>query len=1014
MRANMASRSTALRVFRNCTANILAVFAAVCVICAGTPALAQDLPALPNDLHVDTERLESIRQTAEIALIYLIILALIGAAVIAVLTLRHRRALSDIERLAGLDRERVEEIEQARRQSDEREAYLRAVLDNMLDGVLTVDERGLVQSFNPVAERLFGYAPKELFGMNVIKLFGLEDQTVLSQFLGKATVLSDVPLEGLRREAAGVGKDGAVVALEVSFSQMQIDGEQQFIILCRDIAGRKKAQAQVSAAENRLLQAINALPDGFVLFDAADRLVICNDKYREIYKSSADLIRTGARFEDMVRAGMALGQYPESEGREEAWLTERMRKHRSAKDVVEQQVEGGRWLRIFEQRTPDGGTVGFRVDITEIKRREAELLRSENLFRATVAGASDGIIVTDEKGRILAFNPAAESIFGYSAADAAGVGVYDLLLPEPICSRYKAGLATYLETGHGPLLSQRREETCLRKDGSTVLVDVAVRVSEGDGERLLIANIRDITNEKARAVALQEAKEKAEVANLAKASFLAMMSHEIRTPLNGVLGVLEVLGDTELTAKQGRYVHTARESGQALLAIINDILVFSKLEAGKFVLEPVAESLSGMLEGIRDLLAPRADERHLSLEVSIEAGTPDTVWVDAGSLRQILLNLVGNALKFTESGRVSIELSVLDPDGTDGREDAQHLIRFTVRDTGIGIQADKIPDLFAEFATLDASYSRRYEGTGLGLAICRELVSRMGGRIEVHSTVGAGSVFWFDLPLNEAPRNALSVENQIIDPQDLATLTGMRILLAEDNATNRMVLSEMLERVGCEVSFATTGSEAVEMVRASVYDIVLMDISMPEMDGLEATRIIRCDAGPHAHLPIVALTAHTLAEDREKIVANRMDALLSKPVSKHDLVTRLAQVFRSTAGRSEGSMATDNWHDGAAGADWPRVPGETRLMPEKTQNADENGNPDAFDPRPARAGDAALLDQSLLASLLGSLPAAMRDKVLLQFDADTRQRLAQVAEGMQSGDLEAIGAATHEIGRAHV
>ena len=956
---------------------------------------------LPGGIENDFGRIESIRQMAGFAFSFLAFLAIAGGIVIVVLTLRHRRALADIERLAGRESRRGLEIEQARRQAGEREAQLRAVLDNMIDGVLTVDAQGSVCSFNAAAEKLFGYSSQELLGYDVSRLYSGDDAADLSVFLsGGGDRMGK--REGFHREVTGFDKAGRKVPLDISISEMWLGDQRQFIVILRDISARKKALAKISEVENRLVNAINALPDGFVLYDRDDRLVMCNDKYLEIYATSSGIIKVGEKFEDMVRAGVRRGQYAEAIDDEESWIAERMSHHLDAAGVVEQQLDDGRWLRIFEQRTPDGGTVGFRVDITELKQREAALQRSENLFRATVSGAFDGIIVTDETGKILAFNPAAESLFGYAAEEVSGVGVYDLLLPEPMCSRYKAGLAAYLETGYGPLLGRRREEECLRKDGSTVLVEVAVNASGVAGEQLFIANVRDIAEEKAHALALEDARDKAEVASRAKASFLAMMSHEIRTPLNGVLGLLDLLAETKLNEKQIGYVRTANESAYALLAIINDILVFSKLEAGKLDLEPSAGSLYRLLEGVRALMAPRAEEQQLALEVSIAEGTPDNVWVDAGRLRQVLLNLVGNALKFTETGTVSIELASV---GFEAGEE-MHRLRFAVRDTGIGIPADKIPDLFAEFSTLDASYSRRYEGTGLGLAISRELVERMGGRIDVESTIGEGSVFRFDLALREVPADTSSVDTQTLDRTTLAIVEGARILLAEDNATNRMVLSEMLRGVGCEVSFAATGREAVDKARAKAFDAILMDISMPEMDGVEATRILRGSTRSCSEVPIIALTAHALPEDRERTLASGMNAFLSKPVSKHDLVTTLAGVLAGLliSDPQQGgahrlrSVAVDAGVSGKAVEERSMADKSDRVAPNSRSNAPQHG-----------ADDAAVLDRVALAALFADLPTDLRDKVLVQFEADTRQRLKQISEGMAQGDPQSIGAATHVL-----
>lgn len=1000
------------------TATGAVMLGAVCICLAAgimsSGVMAQELPALPDDIQIDAARFERIGRMARVIFIYGGILAVVAGVGIAVLTLRHRRALADIENLAERESRRAVEIEQAHRHASEGEAQLRAVLDNMIDCVLTVDEAGRIRSCNPAVERLFARTGAALTGTDITLLLAPEDRVILSAaFSGGKAGGVDIP-DGFRREVKGIAGDGRIVHLEVSISQMQLGEERQFIVMLRNISLRKVALAKVSEAEERLVRAINALPDGFVLFDADDRLVVCNDKYREIYKTSGDIIQVGTTFEDMLRAGLERGQYADAVGNEEPWVAERLRKHRAATGIVEQRLGDGRWLRIFEQRTPDGGIVGFRVDITELKQREAALQRSENLLRATVFGAIDGIIVVDEAGLIITFNPAAEAIFGYSADEARGVNVFDLLLSEPLKSQYQRGFVDYLETGHGPLLRRRTEIECCRKDGSPVLVEAAVDVSESAGERLYITNVRDIAEEKARALALEDARDRAEVASRAKASFLAMMSHEIRTPLNGVLGLLGLLGETDLSDQQAGYVRTASESGYSLLAIINDILVFSKLEAGKLDLEPTTDSLYRLLEGICALMEPRAREKGLTLELTIAPETPDIVRVDGGRLRQVLLNLIGNALKFTQKGTVSVSLSRVESgalvEGEPGR------VRFAVRDTGIGIPAEKISDVFAEFATLDVSYSRRYEGTGLGLAISRELVSLMGGRIEVESVEGEGSLFRFDLELAASRSGTMIVDTQLPDPQALAAVDGMRVLLAEDNATNQMVLCEILRAMGVSVSIASTGREAVDKARVNTFDAILMDISMPEMDGVEATGILRDLPEPCATIPIIALTAHAMAEDRERALANRMDGFLSKPVSKRDLVQALAGVLKkggAETGRLR-SMATEARVPKGSPEGLPEgLPGALLKEHAVTDETDDKASNDGATPQEAGnliiVEDTDVLDTAVLAALLSDLPDALRGKVMVQFEEDARLRMTQITDGMAQRDLDVIGAATHVL-----
>ncbi|MBS0449506.1 MAG: response regulator [Proteobacteria bacterium] len=376
----------------------------------------------------------------------------------------------------------------------------------------------------------------------------------------------------------------------------------------------------------------------------------------------------------------------------------------------------------------------------------------------------------------------------------------------------------------------------------------------------------------AQAIELEQARARAEEANIAKSQFLAVTSHEIRTPMNGILGTAELMMATPLTRTQQRYVQTAHRSAMALLALIDDVLDLSRIEARRLTLTPTAIDLRSLAADAVDLVALTAGDKAVSVSGDVDQALPQRVLADPLRLRQLLVNLLHNAVKFTERGSVRLDIAVLEPAG-------DRRMRISVRDTGIGIAPDKLDTIFEAFTQVDASSTRRHGGSGLGLAIVRELTDLMGGRVSVESRLGIGSHFWVDLPLVEAAAPTLPVA----DAGDDETRIGARVLLAEDEPVNQMVVKDMLTMLGCEVDVAADGAAACAALQAARYDIVFMDCHMPVMDGYEATRRIRAAELLAAHVPIVALTADALAVDRERCIESGMDDFLTKPVSSAQL-----------------------------------------------------------------------------------------------------------------------------------
>ncbi len=516
----------------------------------------------------------------------------------------------------------------------------------------------------------------------------------------------------------------------------------------------------------------------------------------------------------------------------------------------------------------------------EASDKEKKISQEEARRLSLVARhANDSIIISNPLGEIAWVNEAFSKITGYDSEEAIGKRPADLLNHADSSDETTRAISLHIQQGR-PI---RTEILNCRKDGQKIWVETnIVPVSKGDGTiEMVVAIERDITAIKAHEAELAEAKIQAERGEKSKTEFLATMSHEIRTPMNGIIGLSELLAEHKLPDEVQKYVVTIKESAGALLSIINDILDFSKLDAGQLTIDPIEFDLRACFAGSVELLAPQAAEKGIYLDVVEEQALPLHAIGDDGRMRQIFLNVIGNAIKFTSQGGVTLTTRV--------SESADEFRIFVdVKDTGIGIDENRISQIFEKFQQADGQTTRKYGGTGLGLSISKQLAEHMDGGISVKSTLGEGSTFTLDLKVGKPRRASDRGKGSLPAPTEISP---MSILVAEDNKTNRFLISKYLQGLPVDICFAHDGLEAVEYTKDLEPDLIFMDMSMPEMDGLEATQRIRASKQTQPH--IIALTANAFASDREACFQAGMDDFLAKPVRKADLLGKLSEFSAS-------------------------------------------------------------------------------------------------------------------------
>ena len=759
-----------------------------------------------------------------------------------------------------------------RRAAEEAQNFLAAIVESAADAIVSFTPAGLILTWNRSAEAIFGYSARDAVGKPMSILVAPEGLPRLPHYTERVLQGNTVP----QYESVCLHQDGRRIHVSITGSPLRNSAGKAVAIslILHDITERKRAEEALRESEDRFRIMANSCPTGIWVTDAQGGVQFINRKYREF---------RGTTYEQVEADKWQLVLHPDDAPEYARAFHRAVREHTPFRaDARVRRADGEwRWVESYaEPRLSPGGEflglVGTSQDITERKQSEQALQSSEEKFRQLAENVREVFFMLSPATKeMLYVSPAYEQVWGRSR---------DSLYQNPM---------SWMAAIHPDDLLQARLLAARQLQGEPVESEYRIRTPDGvekwirarafpihnqAGQLLRIVGIaEEITQRKRYLEELIHAREDAEAANQAKSSFLANMSHEIRTPMNGILGMAGLLLNGDLEPRQRKRAQTLCDSAEALLGILNDILDFCRMEAQKVTLEETAFDLRNLVEGVADLMAVKSQEKGVELLCFIEPDVPTQLLGDTSRLRQVLVNLTGNAVKFTAAGEVSIRVKC-ETAGEPGR------IRFEVRDTGIGIPENKRTVLFHPFSQVDTSTSRRYGGTGLGLSIVRMLVDIMGGKFGLESVEGKGSCFWFTV--------ALERQSAVQRPKPLS-LAGWRILVVDDNVANRSLLMELLALWEASAVQADDAKAALDLLRGGdggPFDAVLVDLEMPGIDGEQLGALIR-EYPELTDTARVLMTPLRLSADAERWHRLGFAGHVSKPVKQGELGTCLASIL---------------------------------------------------------------------------------------------------------------------------